>query len=188
MKLVLLGSAVLISMALALGIQGAHAQQNVCQANPAPVDAGDPSVVVAEPAANASVGSPLHIEGQARVFQALVSGIGFIGAGAIIKGRAEVHGLATAVSLWVTVSVGIAAAYQLFALAAVLSLVLPNWAAFLITAAVFGIAGGLCLVGARNKLRSVKLKDGVTVHNLEEDQRWAKGLTQSVRSNLQPGT
>jgi putative Mg2+ transporter-C (MgtC) family protein len=62
-----------------------------------------------------------HIEGQARVFQALVSGIGFIGAGAIIKGRAEVHGLATAVSLWVTVSIGIAASYQLFALAAVLS-------------------------------------------------------------------
>jgi putative Mg2+ transporter-C (MgtC) family protein len=63
-----------------------------------------------------------HIDSQARVFQALVSGIGFIGAGAIIKGRAEVHGLATAVSLWVTVSVGIAASYQLFALAAVLSL------------------------------------------------------------------
>jgi putative Mg2+ transporter-C (MgtC) family protein len=62
-----------------------------------------------------------HIDGQARVFQALVSGIGFIGAGAIIKGRAEVHGLAAAVSLWVTVSVGIAASYQLFALAAVLS-------------------------------------------------------------------
>jgi putative Mg2+ transporter-C (MgtC) family protein len=62
-----------------------------------------------------------HIEGQARVFQALVSGIGFIGAGAIIKGSAEVHGLATAVSLWITVSVGIAASYQLFALAAVLA-------------------------------------------------------------------
>jgi len=62
-----------------------------------------------------------HIEGQARVFQALVSGIGFIGAGAIIKGRAEVHGLATAVSLWITVSIGIAASYRLFALAAVLS-------------------------------------------------------------------
>jgi putative Mg2+ transporter-C (MgtC) family protein len=62
-----------------------------------------------------------NIDGQARVFQALVSGIGFIGAGAIIKGPAEVHGLATAVSLWVTVSVGIAASYHLFALAAVLS-------------------------------------------------------------------
>jgi putative Mg2+ transporter-C (MgtC) family protein len=62
-----------------------------------------------------------HVDAQARVFQALVSGIGFIGAGAIIKDRGEVHGLATAVSLWVTVSVGIAASYQLYVLAAVLS-------------------------------------------------------------------
>ncbi|HKS74362.1 MAG TPA: MgtC/SapB family protein [Terriglobales bacterium] len=62
-----------------------------------------------------------NAEAQARVFQALVSGIGFIGAGAIIKRRAEVHGLATAVSLWVTVAIGIAVSYQLFALAAVLS-------------------------------------------------------------------
>jgi putative Mg2+ transporter-C (MgtC) family protein len=62
-----------------------------------------------------------HIDGQARVLQALISGVGFIGAGAIIKGRADVHGLATAVGLWVTVSVGIAASYGLFVLAAVLS-------------------------------------------------------------------
>lgn len=61
------------------------------------------------------------VEAQARVFQGLVSGIGFIGAGAIIKGRLKVRGLATAVSLWVTVAIGIAASYQLFALAALLS-------------------------------------------------------------------
>lgn len=64
-------------------------------------------------------GSP---EAQARVFQGLVSGIGFIGAGAIIKGRAQIHGLAAAVSLWVTVCVGAAASYGLYLLAAVLSL------------------------------------------------------------------
>jgi putative Mg2+ transporter-C (MgtC) family protein len=58
---------------------------------------------------------------QASVFQGLVSGMGFIGAGAIIKGRLKVHGLATAVSLWVTVAIGIAAAYQLFALGIILS-------------------------------------------------------------------
>src|SRR5690606_40550375 len=58
---------------------------------------------------------------QARVVQGLVSGIGFLGAGAIIKGRAEVHGHAAAVSLWVTVAVGAAAAYGLFLLAAILS-------------------------------------------------------------------
>lgn len=62
-----------------------------------------------------------HVEGQARVFQALVSGIGFIGAGAIIKGPTKVQGVATAVGLWITVSVGIAASYQLFVLATVLS-------------------------------------------------------------------
>jgi putative Mg2+ transporter-C (MgtC) family protein len=61
------------------------------------------------------------VEMQSRVFQGLISGVGFIGAGAIIKGHHDVHGLATAVSLWITVGVGIAAAYELFALAAVLS-------------------------------------------------------------------
>jgi len=60
-------------------------------------------------------------DAQARVFQGLVSGMGFIGAGAIIKGRVKIHGLATAVSLWVTVAIGIAASYQLFALGIVLS-------------------------------------------------------------------
>jgi putative Mg2+ transporter-C (MgtC) family protein len=60
-------------------------------------------------------------DAQGRVIQGLVSGMGFIGAGAIIKGRVKVHGLATAVSLWVTVAIGIAAAYQLFALAIILS-------------------------------------------------------------------
>ena len=62
-----------------------------------------------------------NADAQARVFQGLVSGIGFIGAGAILKGRVKVHGLATAVSLWVTVAIGIAASYQLFALGIVLS-------------------------------------------------------------------
>lgn len=62
-----------------------------------------------------------NADAQARVFQGLVSGIGFIGAGAIIKGRVKVHGLATAVSLWVTVAIGIAASYQLFALGILLS-------------------------------------------------------------------
>ena len=61
------------------------------------------------------------IDAQARVFQGLVSGIGFIGAGAILKGPIKVHGLSTAVSLWVTVAIGVAASYRLFALAALLS-------------------------------------------------------------------
>jgi putative Mg2+ transporter-C (MgtC) family protein len=63
-----------------------------------------------------------HLDAEARVFQALLSGIGFIGGGAILTARAEVHGLATAASLWVTAGIGAAAAYRLYGLAAVLSL------------------------------------------------------------------
>jgi len=62
-----------------------------------------------------------NADAQARVLQGLVSGMGFIGAGAIIKGRVKVQGLATAVSLWVTVAIGIAAAYNLFVLGVILS-------------------------------------------------------------------
>ncbi len=38
----------------------------------------------------------------------IVSGIGFIGAGAILHDRTAVHGLTTAASLWVTAAMGMA--------------------------------------------------------------------------------
>jgi putative Mg2+ transporter-C (MgtC) family protein len=43
-----------------------------------------------------------------RVIQGLVAGVGFLGAGAILKigDRAEVHGLTTAASVWLTAAVG----------------------------------------------------------------------------------
>ena len=43
-----------------------------------------------------------------RVIQGLVAGVGFLGAGAILKigDRAEVHGLTTAASIWMTAAVG----------------------------------------------------------------------------------
>jgi len=59
---------------------------------------------------------------QAYVFQAVLSGIGFIGGGAIIKGKAGIEGIATAVSIWITAAVGAAVAYGLYALGVVLSL------------------------------------------------------------------
>jgi putative Mg2+ transporter-C (MgtC) family protein len=47
-----------------------------------------------------------------RVVQGIVSGIGFLGAGTILKvaDRGEVHGLTTAATIWVTAAVGVAAA------------------------------------------------------------------------------
>lgn len=37
---------------------------------------------------------------QSRVLQGLITGIGFVGAGAILKERGSVHGTATAASIW----------------------------------------------------------------------------------------
>ena len=44
----------------------------------------------------------------ARVAAQIVSGIGFLGAGAILHARRSVHGLTTAASLWVTAAIGTA--------------------------------------------------------------------------------
>jgi putative Mg2+ transporter-C (MgtC) family protein len=60
-------------------------------------------------------------DGQARVLQGLMMGIGFIGGGAILKERGEVHGLATAASIWNTGAIGAAIAFGDYLLAGVLS-------------------------------------------------------------------
>jgi len=56
-----------------------------------------------------------------RVLQGIITGMGFIGGGAILKGKANVTGLATASSLWATGAMGIAVAWQRFEIALVLS-------------------------------------------------------------------
>lgn len=52
-------------------------------------------------------GSP---EAMARIMEGVITGIGFIGAGAILKGGAEVRGTATAASIWATGTIGAAVA------------------------------------------------------------------------------
>ena len=44
-----------------------------------------------------------------RVAAQIVTGIGFLGAGSILKGGGTIHGLTTAASLWVVAAVGMAA-------------------------------------------------------------------------------
>lgn len=44
----------------------------------------------------------------ARVASQIVTGVGFLGAGAILRDRGSVHGLTTAASLWVTAALGTA--------------------------------------------------------------------------------
>jgi putative Mg2+ transporter-C (MgtC) family protein len=47
-------------------------------------------------------------EGTARIVEGVITGIGFIGGGAILKGGGEVHGTATAAALWATGAIGVA--------------------------------------------------------------------------------
>jgi putative Mg2+ transporter-C (MgtC) family protein len=58
---------------------------------------------------------------QSRVIQGLVAGIGFIGGGAILKAEGNVHGTATAASIWNTGVVGAAVAQNRFLLAFLLA-------------------------------------------------------------------
>lgn len=60
----------------------------------------------------------MRIEDLSRVMQGLTSGIGFLGAGAIIKYKnQDVRGLTTAAGLWLTAAVGVAAGMGLEATA-----------------------------------------------------------------------
>jgi putative Mg2+ transporter-C (MgtC) family protein len=55
-----------------------------------------------------------------RVLQGLVTGIGFVGGGAILKSEKSVHGTATAASIWNMAVVGTATAMGLYGIAGVL--------------------------------------------------------------------
>jgi putative Mg2+ transporter-C (MgtC) family protein len=58
---------------------------------------------------------------QSRIVQGLVAGIGFIGGGAILKSEGNVHGTATAASIWNTGVLGAAVAQERWFLAFVLA-------------------------------------------------------------------
>ena len=62
-------------------------------------------------------------DAQARLVQGLITGIGFVGGGAILKERGTVHGMATAASIWNTGAIGAAVAYDRYDIAVVLSVV-----------------------------------------------------------------
>ena len=64
-------------------------------------------------------GSP---EGTARVVEGLITGIGFIGGGAIVKSGTTVRGTATAASLWATGAIGAAVGLGAYDVACVVSL------------------------------------------------------------------
>lgn len=56
-------------------------------------------------------------DGLSRVIQGLLQGIGFLGAGVIIHGRDDVHGLTTAASIWLTAVIGVVCGLGMWQLA-----------------------------------------------------------------------
>lgn len=62
-------------------------------------------------------------ETYSRILQGLVTGIGFVGGGAILKERGSVSGTATAASIWNIGIVGAAVGFGMFHIAAVLALI-----------------------------------------------------------------
>jgi putative Mg2+ transporter-C (MgtC) family protein len=62
-------------------------------------------------------------ESVARLTYGIITGIGFIGGGAILKSKGNIKGTATAASIWNTGAIGISVAFRLFEIALVLSLV-----------------------------------------------------------------
>lgn len=61
-------------------------------------------------------------ESQSRIIQGLMTGIGFLGGGAIVKQGLSVRGAATAASIWSTAAVGAAVAYARYEIAVVLTI------------------------------------------------------------------
>lgn len=60
-------------------------------------------------------------EASARVAYGIITGIGFIGGGAIIKDTGSAHGTATAASIWNTGAIGVAVAWGRYEIAIILS-------------------------------------------------------------------
>ena len=74
-----------------------------------------------------TVGSP---EAMARIVEGLITGMGFIGGGAILRQESSVKGTATAASLWVTGAIGAAVGLGSYGVAIVLAVitVITLWA------------------------------------------------------------
>ncbi|MFH1718016.1 MAG: MgtC/SapB family protein [Planctomycetota bacterium] len=58
-----------------------------------------------------------------RIAAQIVTGVGFLGAGAIIQDRRGVHGLTTAATIWLVASIGMACGARFYGLAIIASLI-----------------------------------------------------------------
>jgi len=61
---------------------------------------------------------------RARIAAQVVSGIGFLGAGVIIRDQGKIAGLTTAASIWAAAAVGLAVAFDMYLLAVITAILL----------------------------------------------------------------
>lgn len=114
--LVVLAAAVILSLPIAWNRERATRQMGL-RTFPLVALASTGFVLMGE------VAMPGNEEAQARILQGLITGIGFLGAGAILKQGLNVVGTATAASIWNTAAMGAAVAHGAYAIAIVLSLI-----------------------------------------------------------------
>ena len=100
-----------------------------------------------------------------RVAAQIVSGIGFIGAGAIMVDRQSVHGLTTAAGIWVAAGIGMATAAGLYGLAIATTILA------LIGLEVFGIFLFRDRQRKQNRGEQNEINDGSTRYSLEAQGR-----------------
>jgi putative Mg2+ transporter-C (MgtC) family protein len=66
-----------------------------------------------------------HVEGgdPTRIAAQVVTGVGFLGAGVILRDRGQITGLTTAATIWSTAAVGLAIAYGMYVLGTLTGLI-----------------------------------------------------------------
>jgi putative Mg2+ transporter-C (MgtC) family protein len=87
-------------------------------------------------ALGSSVGDGFNTDALSRVIQGIVAGIGFLGAGVILRDHGHIRGVTTAAGVWVTAGVGIACGlgeYLLASLSAVLAVAAFTSSRFLVS-------------------------------------------------------
>lgn len=109
---------VFLRLALAAGLGGAIGLEREYRHKPAGlrtnmlIALGSALFAILSVEVGASAGSPDRIAAQ------VVTGIGFLGAGAILRSGQNVHGLTTAATIWVNAAIGMAAGLGAYGVAA----------------------------------------------------------------------
>lgn len=109
---------VFLRLALAAGLGGAIGLEREYRHKPAGlrtnmlIALGSALFAILSVELGAGAGSPDRIAAQ------VVSGIGFLGAGAILRSGQNVHGLTTAATIWVNAAIGMAAGLGAYGVAA----------------------------------------------------------------------